>query len=222
MSAKYVAEFLGTFLFVFIACGAAALAGGNILITALAFGIALAMSILLFGPVSGGNFNPAVSAGLAVTGQMPYGQMVGYIIAQCLGAIVAAALLAYLIGTSTGLGASVGSLTGPFPWKAVLIEAILTFALVTAVFATAVSGTSTLVTAIAVGGVLLVAVLFAGTLTGASLNPARSLGPALFTGNMGSYWIYLLGPMIGGILAAIVYWKFFIPGKVCGKVDFGC
>lgn len=177
--------------------------------TAIAFGVALAVIVYIWAGISGAHVNPAVSLGFALTDQISYGQMGYYWVAQILGAIAAAALLAYLIGTDSGLGASVGSLTYTFPWKAVIVEAIITFLLVTAIFAITSNANYALVGGLVIGLALLMGVLFAGPLTGGSANPARTLGPALFTNNMKSFWIYLIGPFIGAILAAIAYSLFY-------------
>ena len=220
---KFLAEFLGTFTLVFIGCGTAALAtqaavGGkkngtkeygeinsSLLVTAIAFGVALIVIVYMWGASSGAHVNPAVSLGFALTDQISYSTMGMYWIAQALGAIAAAALLAYLIGVESGLGASVGSLTYKFPWKAVIVEAILTFFLVSAIFAMTSNSNYTLVAGLVIGIALLMGVLFGGPLTGGSMNPARTLGPALFTNNMGSFWIYLIGPFLGATIAALVY-----------------
>ena len=202
--AETTRQFLGTFTLVFIGCGTAALAtqatlrGKNgeksygeinsaLIATALAFGVALVVIIYMWGASSGAHVNPAVSLGFALTDQMDYGTMGMYWIAQILGAIAGAGLLAYLIGVESGLGASVGSLTYKFPWKAVIVEAILTFFLVSAIFAMTANSNYTLVAGLIIGIALLMGVLFGGPLTGGSMNPARTLGPALFTNNMSSF-----------------------------------
>lgn len=221
MWARFAAEFLGTFTLVFVGCGVAALTyaatldkngtqgfgekNASLIATALAFGIALMIIIYIWAGISGGHVNPAVSLGFALTDQISYTTMGYYWIAQFLGAIAGAALLAYLIGTKSGLGASVGSLTHSFPWKAVIVEAIITFFLVSAIFAMTSNSNYAVIGGLIIGVTLLLAVLFAGPLTGGSANPARTLGPALFTNNMGSFWIYLIGPFIGAVLAAIMY-----------------
>ena len=204
----YVTEFIGTFLLVLFGCGVAAMLGKNpsaSIATALAFGVALVVLVYAFALASGANFNPAVSLGLAVDGRMSYNQMAGYWIVQFAGGILAAALLLYLLGEASGLGASIGSLTNSFPWKAVLVEAIITFILVFTVLVVTANASYTAVSGIAIGLALFIAVLFGFYLTGGSANPARSLGPAIFTNNLSTVWIYFVGPLLGGLIAALAY-----------------
>lgn len=208
MFAKLASEFIGTFFLVLFGCTVAAQYAGKEnpgLATALAFGIALIVIIYAWSSISGANVNPAVSLGLAVNGQLSYGTMFLYWIAQVLGAIAAAALMVYIIGKESGLGASIGSLTNTDPWKAVLVEGLLTFVLVYAVLVMTNNPQYANFAAIGIGLALLVGVLVGYYLTGGSLNPARSIGPALFTNNMGTIWIYIVGPLLGGLLAALVY-----------------
>lgn len=204
----YITEFIGTFLLVLIGAGMAAMMGGasnaNVA-TALAFGLVLVVLVYSFALMSGANFNPAVSLGLAMDGRMSYGKMGGYWIAQFLGGIAAAALLLYFLGRESGLGATVGLFTKSAPWKAILIEAIITFILVFTVLAVTANGNYSAVGGIVIGLALFIAVLFAFYLTGGSANPARSFGPALFTNNLSTVWIYFVGPFLGAIVAALVY-----------------
>ena len=217
-----LAEFIGTFTLVFIGASAVALTiqqGGSLLVSAFAFGLALLTIIYVWGSYSGAHVNPAVSFGFAVAGQMNWGLMLGYWIAQLLGGIAAAALVAYLFGTGSGAGASVGSLTNTDAWKAILMEALLTFFLVIAYLFIYRNPMLAVVSGVAVGLVLTFAMLAGGSLTGASTNPARSLGPALFSNNMGSYWIYIVGPLLGALVAALVYKLFVNDWSCCNKVD---
>lgn len=215
-------EFIGTFALVFIGAGAAALTlqqGGSVVGTAFAFGLVLMTMIYAFGSYSGANFNPAVSFGLAIAGRMSWGIMIAYWILQLLGGIAAAALIAYLFGTSSGVGASVGSLTYTDAWKAVLLEAIATFFLVITVLLVTRKPLLSLVAGLAIGLILTFDILAIGSLTGGSMNPARSLGPALFSNNISSYWIYVVGPLLGGLVAALVYKLFTYDFSCCNKVD---
>lgn len=165
------------------------------------------------------NFNPAVSFELALEGRMNWGVMVAYWIVQLLGGIVAAALIAYFFGTASGVGASVGSLTNTDAWKAVLVEAIATFFLAITVLIVTRKPLLSLVVGLAIGLILTFDILAIGPLTGGSMNPARSLGPAIFSNNIGTYWIYVVGPLLGGLVAALVYKLFTYDFSCCNKVD---
>ncbi len=207
-----LAEFLGTFTLVFIGAGAGALAGqngGGILAVALAHGAALMVIIYAWGAVSGAHVNPAVTFGLALTGKIDLAQALAYWIAQALGGLAAGFLLAYLIGTGTGLGQTVGSLTAADPVKTVVTEAVLTSFLMIAVFGTAVSGRNGNAAGLAIGFVLTMDILMGGALTGASMNPARTLGPAAAVGDWSYLWMYLAGPFLGAGVAAVLYDRVF-------------
>jgi aquaporin Z len=210
-----LAELIGTFTLVFVGAGAMALAGGTggggILAVALAHGIALMVIVYAWGAVSGAHVNPAVTFGLALTGKLPWIKAVWYWAAQFIGAIVAAYLLSYLIGAKTGnLGATIGSLTKTDTTKTILLEAVLTFFLVTAVFGTAVSGRNGNAAGLAIGFVLAMDILIGGSLTGASMNPARTLGPAVATGDLSYFLMYALGQLAGAGGAAILYDRVFL------------
>ena len=208
-----LAELIGTFTLVFIGAGAGALAasnGGGIVAVALAHGVALMVIVYAWGAVSGAHVNPAVTFGLALAGKIDWMKAAWYWIAQFLGAALAAYLLAYLVGVGTGLGATTGSLTATDPLKTMIVEAVLTFFLVTAVFGTAVAGRNGNAAGLAIGFVLLMDILMGGALTGASMNPARTFGPALATGDFSYLWMYLVGPLLGGAAAALVYDRVFL------------
>jgi len=220
-----LAELIGTFTLTFIGAGAGALAGtngGGILAVALAHGVALMVIVYTWGAASGAHVNPAVTFGLALTGKIDWTRAVWYWVAQFIGATIAAYLLAYLVGASTGLGATVGSLTKTDPVKTLVVEAVLTFFLVTAVFGTAVSGRNGNAAGFAIGFVLLMDILMGGALTGASMNPARTFGPALASGDISYFWMYLVGPLVGAAAAAFLFDRVFLnpqplPPKTKGK-----
>lgn len=217
-----LSEFLGTFTLVFIGGSAVALTaaqGGSLLVSALAFGLALMAVIYLWGSYSGAHVNPAVSFGFAVAGQMSWGLMLAYWIAQLLGGLTAAGLLVYFFGNATGAGASVGSFTTTDVWKALMLEGLLTFLLVLAYLSIYRNPFLALISGLVIGLVLTFAILVGGSFTGASLNPARSLGPAIFSNNLGSLWIYIIGPLLGGLLAALVYKLFVTDFTCCDKLD---
>jgi len=218
-----IVEFLGTFTLVFVGASAVATAinsgtadGSGILLAAAAFGLALMALIYVWGSYSGAHFNPAVSFGFAVAGQMNWGLMLGFWIVQILGAISAAALVVYFFGNA---GASVGTLTNTDVWKAILMEAILTFLLVIAYLFIYRNPMLAIVSGIVIGSVLAFVTIVGGPLTGGSANPARSLGSAIFSNNIGSIWIYIIGPIAGSLIAALVYKLFVANFNCCYKVD---
>ena len=172
---------------------------------ALAHGIALAVIVYAWGSISGAHVNPAVTFGLALTGKIDWGKAVAYWVAQCIGAAIAGYLLLYLVGASSGLGATTGSLTATQPFKTIVVEAVLTFFLVTAVFGSAVAGRNGNAAGLAIGLVLTMDILAGGAATGASMNPARTLGPALALGDLSYLWMYFVGPLAGGAAAALLY-----------------
>lgn len=208
----FVAEFIGTFTLVFIGIGAIAMAtdgSAGLLAIALAHGLALAVMISATAAVSGGHLNPAVSFGLWIAGKLPISSLIGYVIAQVLGALAATTLIlvaipeqvrAVSLGTpALADGVGIGS--------AIILEAILTFFLVFTVYGTAVDRRAPKVGGLFIGLSVTMGILVAGPLTGGALNPARHLGPALVAGGefLGQAWLYWVGPLLGGALAALVY-----------------
>ena len=214
-----LAELIGTFLLTFIGAGAGAVAGQSGIGTlgvAIAHGVALMVIIYALGSISGAHVNPAVTASLALTGKIGWDRAVAYWVAQFIGAAVAAFLLVYIVGPSTdikGLGATVGSLTIADPAKTMVVEAVLTFFLVTAVFASGVANKNGNLAGVAIGFVLMMDILMGGALTGGSMNPARTFGPALATGHLEYFPWYVVGPVIGGAAAAFLYDRVFIAGE---------
>lgn len=211
-----LAELVGTFTLVFIGAGAGAVAGGpggaGLVGVALAHGLALMIIVYAWGAVSGGHVNPAVTFGLVVAGKITWERAIWYWVAQFIGAALAAYLLLYLLGAASGLGATTGPLSvGPAadPLKAIIVEAVLTFFLVIAVYGTAVSGRNGNAGGAAIGLVLTMDILMGGPLTGASMNPARSFGPALALLNFSYLWMYLVGPLLGAAAAGLLYSRVF-------------
>lgn len=202
-----VAELVGTFTLVFIGAGAGALATGGAGGIALAHGLVLAALIYAYGDISGMHVNPAVTLGVVAAGRMGIQDAVGYWIAQFAGGILGAAGVMLAVANLTaaqhagGLGGAV-LMTGLPVRQGVLIEAVLTFLLVSAVLHCAVSGKAGKLAGVAIGFTLAACILMGGPLTGATLNPARALGPALFDGSIGNYWIFLLGQLLGAAVAA--------------------
>jgi aquaporin NIP len=202
----YLAEFLGTFALVYLGCGAiAALPNteSKFLIVNVVFGLAVAVMIYSVGHISRAHFNPAVTLGFALVKRISWRCAAGYWLAQFTAAIAAAAILKTILP-----GAPLGATTPSIPnLIAIMVEGIATFFLMFVIMGTATDRRAAHGFAgAAIGGIVLTDGLFAGRLTGNSLNPARSLGPALFqSGAMDSLWIYFTGPAIGSALAAIVY-----------------
>ena len=213
-----VAEFIGTFALIFFGAGAIVLTGGNDLVAiALAHGLAIAIMVSLMAHISGGVFNPAIQVALWVTGKMPTARSAVYIVAQLAGGIAAAYVLKYIApaalfdapGVDGGIPAVAPAIA---VGKAVVIEALLTFFLVWAVFATAVDerGPFAKTAGFTIGLVITLDIFVAGGYTGAAMNPARWLGPALAIGDWANWWVWIVGPIAGGIIAGVGYWFLYL------------
>jgi MIP family channel proteins len=209
-----LAELIGVLLFVFIGCGAVVMfvsleIDAWLVGIALAHGLAIAVLVAATARISGGHINPAVTFAAVVTGRMKAGPGVVYVAAQLIGAVIGALLLQIvLIDEIEGtLGAHSVSEAVDGNGAAVLVEVIVTFVLVFTVFATAIDTRSTIanVAPLMIGLAILIDHLVAVPLTGASMNPARSFGPALVAGEWDDHWVYWAGPLLGGSLAGIVY-----------------
>jgi aquaporin Z len=200
-----VAEFIGTFALIFVGAGAGALGIGGLVGVALAHGLVLLTFAYAYGHISGTHINPAVTIGLWVGKQIDTASAVAYIVVQIIGGIVGALVLAFVLGgTATGLGATVLA-DGVTSIQGLVLETIMTFFLVNTIFNTAVSGKVGNFAPLAIGLTLTLSILVGGPLTGASLNPARTIGPAVASGNFADIWLYLVGPVLGGVLAALLY-----------------
>jgi len=214
---KLLAEMIGTMVLVFFSCGSAendagmANNGANIVRFSLTFGFTVATMAQCIGHVSGCHINPAVTLGLFVGRKIGLIASVLYIIFQCIGALIGAALL-LAISPDNRVGDPIPGITGfrgagLNAGQAFLIEFVITFVLVLTVYAAAaddgneVKGSAPL----AIGLAIAIAHLFAGPLTGPSMNPARSFGPAIVGGNTADLWVYWIGPICGGVVGAITY-----------------
>jgi MIP family channel proteins len=215
-----VAELVGTFTLVFIGAGAVTqVENAGLVGVAFAHGLALMVIVYAWGSISGAHVNPAVTFGVAVAGRIEWPKAVSYWIAQLLGALAAAYLLQWLVGHGTNLGATIGSLTpigetpaeGASALKVIVLEGVLTMFLVIAVFASGVHGRNGNMAGVAIGLVLTMDTLFGGPLTGASMNPARTFGPAVALGDVSYVWMYFVGPLAGGAVGALLYDKYFLP-----------
>jgi MIP family channel proteins len=201
------AEAIGTFALVFAGAGAIMVdaetqALGQVGI-ALSFGLVIMVMIYAFGHVSGAHFNPAVSFAFALTRHFPWGRVAAYWLAQVVGAIVAAAILRGSLGNVAAVGATLPSGSRG---QSCLWEIVLTFFLMLVIMAVATDTRAVgEAAAIAIGGTVGLDAMFGGPVSGASMNPARSLGPALVSGELQALWVYLAAPLIGAALGALTY-----------------
>jgi MIP family channel proteins len=168
-----------------------------------AFGLVVMAMVYAFGHVSGAHINPAVTLALAARRRFPWARVPGYWGAQLVGAIAAALLLRASLGDVANLGTTApsGSNAQSFVWEVVMTAALLAVILSVATDGRAAVGAA----GAAIGGTIALAALVGGPISGASLNPARSFGPALVSGDLGSLWIYIAAPIVGGVLGAILY-----------------
>lgn len=208
---KCTAEFIGTFVLVFFACGTAAVVGCSAengtgyLLTALAFGLVIVAMAYSIGNISGCHINPAVSIAMLVSGKLSVKDFIGYLIAQFAGATAGAAVLMAFVGKESGLGANAlyeGNIA-----LSILIEIILTFVFVIAILGVTSKIENSAVSGIVIGLTLTLVHILGISFTGTSVNPARSFGPALFVGGdaLTNVWVFLVAPLVGGVLAALVY-----------------
>ncbi len=203
---RLFSEILGTFFLVLVAAGGGtvnAVSNGQISRSAAvtAPGLMVLAIILFMGAVSGAHLNPAVSIAFAARGDFPWWRVPGYIVAQLVGATLACLLLKALYGNAGMLGATEPG-SGSSVWVALIMEFVLTFGLVGTILGTA-SRAQNLgpISAFGVGAYIILAGLWASPISGASMNPARSFGPDLVLWNFSNYWIYIVGPIAGGLLA---------------------
>jgi aquaporin NIP len=209
LARRCVAEGLATFALVFAGCGAIVLdseRGGSLGATgiAAAFGLVIMAMIYATGHLSGAHLNPAVSVAFAATRHFPWREAAAYVPAQLAGAVVGAALLRVVWhGTPADLGATVPSIGSG---SALVYEAVMTGFLMFVIMAVATDTRAIgAAAAIGIGGTVALDSLFGGGVTGASMNPARSFGPALVAGEWRQFWIYVVGPVLGALAAAWAY-----------------
>ncbi|MDD3337435.1 MAG: MIP family channel protein [Lachnospiraceae bacterium] len=223
---KYVAEFIGTLVLTLFGCGSAAISGGiggelGILGIAMAFGLSIVAMAYAIGDVSGCHINPAVSLGVFLNGGISAKDFVGYIVSQLLGGIAGAAILLCFISSSagldvatTGLGANgfgEASFARLNMGGAVLVEVVLTFVFVLTILGVTAKAKTATVAGLVIGLTLAFVHILGIPLTGTSVNPARSIGPAImlaFTGNttpLSQVWVFIVAPLVGAALAAFVY-----------------
>ncbi|MES2967666.1 MAG: aquaporin [Pseudomonadota bacterium] len=219
MSKKLTAEVLGTLILVLFGCGSAVLMGAQIGMTgiSLAFGLAIVAAAYGLGAISGAHLNPAVSLGMVAAGRMAVGDFVAYAAAQIVGASLGAGIL-YLIASgkadysvaTNGLGQNgygAGYLGEYSVTAALIFEFVMTFIFVTVILGATGAGSAAGFAGLAIGLTLAAIHLVGINVTGVSVNPARSFGPALFVGGtaLAQLWVFILAPLAGGALAGAVY-----------------
>ncbi len=212
---KYVAECIGTFVLVTFGCGTACAvgcasdSGCGYILTALAFGLVIVAMAYSIGNISGCHINPAVSIAMLIRGSLSGRDFVGYIISQCVGSLLGCVVLGIVFGWDCGFGANQiqeGWVHGSLP-AALLVEIILTFVFVIAVVGVTSKAENAAVSGVVIGLTLTLVHILGIALTGTSVNPARSLFPAIFAGGaaLSQLWVFIVGPLVGGALAAGVY-----------------
>jgi len=212
---KYVAEFIGTAVLVFMGCGSAVFLGaatpGGHLAVAFAFGLSIVAMAYVIGNVSGCHINPAVSLGALLDKRISGKDFICYVIAQIVGAICGAAILLAMssisgIDQTGGLGSNLTAGAGGIG-GALLIEVVLTFIFVLTILGVTADSSKSGVAGIVIGLTLTFVHIVGIPLTGTSVNPARSIGPAIFAGGaaLADLWVFIVGPLVGAVLAALIY-----------------
>jgi aquaporin Z len=213
----YTAEFVGTFALIFVGVGA--IAGASIgkdqpglVAVALAHGLTIAVMASATGAISGGHLNPAVTLGALSAGKINLLNATGYWVAQLLGALAGALLIQAVIPGgalhAVGLGTPAPG-NGIGGIQALLMEAVLTFFLMFVVYGTAMDGRAPKLAGLFIGLTVTLDIFVGGPITGAAMNPARWFGPAIVGGGLGNFWIYLIGPSVGAVAAALL-WRYFL------------
>lgn len=198
----HVAEAIGTS--VLVAAGSAAIAAGSLGAegVAVAFGLTVAVLVYALGHISGAHLNPAVSVGFAIGRHLPWSRVATYALAQTLGGVGGAAFVALTIGrVDLAVTSPAIALPAAFAWEALLTALLVVVVTAVATDTRAVGQGA----ALAIGGTIALASLVAGPLTGASLNPARSIGPALVAGDIAALWLYVAAPVAGAVAGALLY-----------------
>ena len=241
---KYLAEFIGTFILVFFGCGVAVVCGGvaggaddgylGVVAIALAFGLAIVAAAYAIGSISGCHVNPAVSLSMFLSKRLGLKDLAGYVVAQVAGAIAGSALLMYivssaaLLSTDGGLGQNgfgAASALGISLEGAFVVEIVLTFVFVLTILGVTSSEKTSGIAGIVIGLTLTFVHLIGIPLTGTSVNPARSLAPAIFVGGeaLSQVWVFIAAPIVGACLAALVYKVLIAPKKECqNEADEDC
>jgi MIP family channel proteins len=212
----WTAEAVGTFLFFFVGAGAIVIGdyptpgagGGGLVGVALAHGLVLGVLVSALGAVSGGHFNPAVTFGVWIAGRIGGRRAITYVVAQLIGAVIAGLALRLVFSESVwapsaigtpALGPGIGVITG------IAVEAVLTMVLLFAVFGTAIDPRAPKIGGLAIGLAIAADILMGGPLTGAAMNPARWFGPAIASGHLDNWIVWIFGPLLGAAVAAALY-----------------
>jgi len=213
LNAALVAEAVGTFLFFFVGAGAVVLTADasispGLVGVALAHGLALAVLVSAFGAISGAHFNPAVTVAARLAGKIEWSHAVMYVVAQLIGALAAGFLLRAVLPEALWSATNIGTPalgSGIGVWAGIAIEAVLTLLLVLAVFGTAIDARAPKIGGLAIGLAVAADIFMGGPLTGAAMNPARWFGPAVASGAYADWYVWWVGPLIGAIVAAVLY-----------------
>ncbi len=203
---KYIAEFVGTFVLVLVACGVAVVTEANIVATSLAFGLVIVAMAYSIGNVSGCHINPAVSFAMFLSKKMSAKEFGMYVVSQVLGAFAGSAVLGVILKSFTSLGAN-GYSSYSGVWIALLVEVILTFIFVTAILGVTSKKEYSSISGMVIGLTLTLVHLLGIRFTGTSVNPARSLAPAVLQGGdaLSQVWVFIVAPLVGAALAALFY-----------------
>src|SRR5579872_4606647 len=214
---KSLVEALGAFILTFIGAGSIiATAGNTLIVIALAHGLALAIAVSAAMNISGGHINPAVTLGMLATRRISVQHAAIYIISQLVGAIVAGYLLMGLLPANLGKAVNWGApgvnqISIP---QAILFEAVMTFILVFAVFGTAVDSRAPKIGGFGIGLAIAIDIMVGGPFTGAAMNPARAIGPMVAALNFTNWYVYWIGPIVGGVIAALLYHYVILKNQV--------
>ena len=217
---KYICEFIGTAVLVLFGCGTAVITG-NIVAIALAFGLSIVAMAYVIGNISGCHVNPAVSLAMLISGKMNLKDFIGYVIAQVLGAFAGTGILYFILSSSNavaqaggiaevGLGANgfdTASTIGVGMWGAIVVELVLTFVFIYTILGVTSDKNKSSVAGVVIGLTLTFVHLIGINLTGTSVNPARSLAPAVILGGtaLQQVWVFIVAPFVGAALSAITY-----------------
>ena len=202
---KYISEFVGTFVLVLVGCGVAVVTSANVVATSLAFGLSIVAMAYSIGNVSGCHINPAVSLAMLITKQITIKDFIGYVVSQILGAIAGAAVLGLILGSFKTLGTN-GYADGKLI-AAFVTEVILTFIFILAILGVTSKKENGHTVGIVIGLTLVLVHLLGIAITGTSVNPARSIGPAIFVGGtaLTQLWVFIVAPLVGSAVASIFY-----------------